>query len=512
MAGQGDHSGAGMTPPRRRSSERALRLITDATASVAGDRFLSLVVAGCATALGAAYAFITETTNDATVNRVVTFWDDGTVRTDMSYPVDGTPAHEIQRSGEVVMYRRNVAARFPRLPWLSKREIESFVGVPLHATNGELIGQLGVLSRHSDMNVHTTEEVLRGIAPRVAGELERARAIRALRQREQVLTMVVEHANDVLFRLETRPGPRLTYISPAVQQLSGYPSDAFMRSRSLFFRVVDRANRSSVARGLVREHRDRMSARWVRSDDSTLWVEYSNAATLDDAGRVVAIDGVIRDCTEQVVLEGELRAAERRERDVITALPDLVFRLGADGSYREYFDSEHKRPLVPPEAFLGRHIGEVMPEEIAVQSMRAIRAAIETGTMQRIEYPLQIDGDERNFEARIVPINEDEVLAFVRDFTAERRLADEDKRRVARDELENQVELQMEAGSQYGLTFREMTVLHHISRGLADKEIAEALGISAYTVNKHVASILAKMQAASRTAAGVRAVREGLLS
>jgi DNA-binding NarL/FixJ family response regulator len=63
----------------------------------------------------------------------------------------------------------------------------------------------------------------------------------------------------------------------------------------------------------------------------------------------------------------------------------------------------------------------------------------------------------------------------------------------------------------YGLTFREFTVLHHIARGLADKEIAEALGISAYTVNKHVAAILSKMEVTSRTAAGVRAVRDGVL-
>jgi len=55
-------------------------------------------------------------------------------------------------------------------------------------------------------------------------------------------------------------------------------------------------------------------------------------------------------------------------------------------------------------------------------------------------------------------------------------------------------------------------VLHLISDGQMDKEIAATLGISALTASKHVANILTKMQAASRTEAGVRAVREGLIA
>ena len=48
-------------------------------------------------------------------------------------------------------------------------------------------------------------------------------------------------------------------------------------------------------------------------------------------------------------------------------------------------------------------------------------------------------------------------------------------------------------------------------RYLTDKEIARELVISPLTVHKHVANILGKMNAASRTEAGVRALREGLL-
>jgi DNA-binding CsgD family transcriptional regulator len=52
-----------------------------------------------------------------------------------------------------------------------------------------------------------------------------------------------------------------------------------------------------------------------------------------------------------------------------------------------------------------------------------------------------------------------------------------------------------------GLTRREVEVLRLLAEGATDAAIAAALSISVNTVNKHVASILAKTGAANRTAA-----------
>ena len=70
-----------------------------------------------------------------------------------------------------------------------------------------------------------------------------------------------------------------------------------------------------------------------------------------------------------------------------------------------------------------------------------------------------------------------------------------------REELEIKVEAEMLRGTAYGLTFRELTVLHKVAAGRSDKEIGNELGISPLTAQKHVSNILAKMQAASRTEA-----------
>ena len=111
---------------------------------------------------------------------------------------------------------------------------------------------------------------------------------------------------------------------------------------------------------------------------------------------------------------------------------------------------------------------------------------------------------ERDREGDVV-----RTLAILDDVSEHKRL--EEELQQAREELEGKVEREMLRKNPYHLTFREFTVLHHIAAGKADKEIAHELGISPFTVHKHVANILGKMNAASRTEAGVRALRDGLV-
>jgi len=61
------------------------------------------------------------------------------------------------------------------------------------------------------------------------------------------------------------------------------------------------------------------------------------------------------------------------------------------------------------------------------------------------------------------------------------------------------------------LTARELDVLNELACGLANKEIAEALGISEYTAKDHLKSILAKLRVADRTQAVTAALQRGII-
>jgi NarL family two-component system response regulator LiaR len=61
------------------------------------------------------------------------------------------------------------------------------------------------------------------------------------------------------------------------------------------------------------------------------------------------------------------------------------------------------------------------------------------------------------------------------------------------------------------LTSRERDVLRLMVEGLANKQIAQRLGIGEKTIKTHVSRVLAKLGVADRTQAAVLAIREGLV-
>ena len=149
---------------------------------------------------------------------------------------------------------------------------------------------------------------------------------------------------------------------------------------------------------------------------------------------------------------------------------------------------------MPPEALLGHRMHDVLPKGVADSGLAAVKAAIATNETQAIIYELPMGDGPHRYEARVVPLDGDEVIIIVRDLT------------------ESPLQTSAAKASKYSLSKRELSVLASVALGLTDKQIGYKLGISPDTVRKHVASVRRKMGASSRTEASVRAVREGILS
>ena len=61
------------------------------------------------------------------------------------------------------------------------------------------------------------------------------------------------------------------------------------------------------------------------------------------------------------------------------------------------------------------------------------------------------------------------------------------------------------------LSPREIQVVNELAQGLANKEIAETLGITEHTVKDHLKNILSKLHVADRTEAVTTAIQRGII-
>ena len=147
---------------------------------------------------------------------------------------------------------------------------------------------------------------------------------------------------------------------------------------------------------------------------------------------------------------------ELRLKALVDAIPDLVFRITADGTYLD-FAGDADLLANPWENVVGGTVEQLLPPSVAKPLMATIRRALETRRLQTVDYVLAtMGGDEREFEARVVPIDENEVVTIVRDATdlrqTERELIAAHERLVqARDAERRRLERNLHDGAQQRL-------------------------------------------------------------
>jgi len=492
-----------------KTTERGQLLqVLEATAPYTGNDFFHHLTLAISHACGTRWAFVSELLIDATRMRLVSACQDDDDMGVWEYDVAGTPSAETVIGGRSA-YESNVAKHFPQDQWMNENNVQSHVAVSLRAASGDVIGLYGV-SHDKAMPFGPVLALLDDLAPRVAAELERRQVEYSLRRSEARFRLLAECSKDILFYCHMSPAMAFEYISPAVEEITGYPPEAFRANPNLATQILTDEDRQRVVQAIASGSEEPIVARLTRYDGAVRWIEYRNYPLLDTAGHLVAVGGAIRDVTTRIMAQEGLRRSEHTKKTLLEAIPDMLFRLSSDGNFTDFLPGEATRGItVALNGVVGMNIRDVLPA-FATPIRRLMQRTLSTGRLQRLEFEMPSNGDSRFYEARCIPFGEDEVLLILRDFTAVKWHEGEEERRRIRDDLDTKVERLRT--NPYGLTYRELTILHLVADGSADKQIAEALGISTYTVNKHVANILGKMNAVSRTEAGVRAIREGMLA
>lgn len=111
----------------------------------------------------------------------------------------------------------------------------------------------------------------------------------------------------------------------------------------------------------------------------------------------------------------------QRNRAILRANPDLVFLMSNQGVYLDYHTRESTDLLMRPEMFLGKNVREVLPPQLAEEVMKLLEKRASTDEPQVLEYSLQINNEERHYEARLIGMEGDKTLSIVRDVTDRQR-------------------------------------------------------------------------------------------
>lgn len=164
--------------------------------------------------------------------------------------------------------------------------------------------ELGMLSRSFN---HMVNEL-------AAAAREQKQYRQTLEEKERQFRLLAENAADVIYLYRFKPERKLEYVSPSVAAVTGYSPEEYYVDRRLLSKVVhpeDLIQVKAHLANLLVHGTVLTSFRVFRRDGSIIWVEQKCVPVFDEAGAIIALEGIIRDVTERKKMEDEFYRLDR---------------------------------------------------------------------------------------------------------------------------------------------------------------------------------------------------------
>jgi PAS domain S-box-containing protein len=164
---------------------------------------------------------------------------------------------------------------------------------------------------------------------------ERKQAEEALKVSEERFRRLAENARDVIFRFRQQPSLGFDYISQAVLRISGYAPEEFYADPLLIFKVSHPDSRSFLEEITSRpqDYLDKpVVLHWIHKNGETIWTEQRSIPIYDNDGKIIAIEGIIRDVTGRKQMDEALYISEENFRNSLNSSSLGIRIVGEDGN------------------------------------------------------------------------------------------------------------------------------------------------------------------------------------
>ncbi len=309
---------------------------------------------------------------------------------------------------------------------------DCYIGIVL-VIDDQLLGTVFLAGRREQMIIE--EDLLLPFASVTSNAIELKQAEKIIDESREWYRTIAEDIPALVTRIS--PDYKMIFANNAYCDFVGQPAHLLIGDQLINYVTRENYDRvvshfSSLSRKnpiATHEHTN------IAFDGSVRWVRWSNRAIFDTMGYVKEYLCIGEDITEYKKAYGLLKESEQIKTSIIEASPDIIIRFDGEGTYLDILSGSDDLIYRPKKEMLGKDIYQVLPYDLAVKYHKAIHRATSSGELQIIEYAIETPAGVFEREARINPSTENEVIAFIRDITDQKKFEEKLKFLSMHDQL-----------------------------------------------------------------------------
>ncbi|WP_075352320.1 PAS domain-containing hybrid sensor histidine kinase/response regulator [Algoriphagus marinus] len=159
---------------------------------------------------------------------------------------------------------------------------------------------------------------------------------------------------------------------------------------------------------------------YVNRNGKVIYLRIFEKLIFDNDGKFTGGIGICTDITRNHISRQELVQSEKRLRTLIENIPDFIFIYDNQGIIIDYQVQLIDNLVKPGFNLLGKKFTELIPKNQIEHIKSAFKIARKTGILQSVDLRTRVNSEEKYYEIKIFPLDENKMMSISRDITSQR--------------------------------------------------------------------------------------------
>jgi PAS domain S-box-containing protein len=224
------------------------------------------------------------------------------------------------------------------------------------------------------------------------------RKVDFLEEEYKIIRNIIEHSNEVYYMID--PEGKLTYISPQSFKIGEYMPDELIGepfTKIVPFNEFNKEAYESFYKGIQTGERQPIAiVEIVKKNGEKILCESDDHPIKNEKGEIIGIVGLLRDVTQKIKADEEIRKSEEKIRNFLESSPDSITVTDLNGTIIEcneatlkLYGASSKEEIIGSSSFI------LFPNREQERAMQNFKKILIEGSIKNVEYTLlKKDGTE----------------------------------------------------------------------------------------------------------------------